>query len=162
MAVLQIILPAAIGLVYAGTGGWSAERWNAALAMMGFGGTSGVALMAYERGYNTYNPALRIPELEPPIDPPSAPPRPTDARDWNDWVRQSAAEIDLSLAEPPAGSRERFHLPENDGAYRREELLERTVHELRRLAEIHGWSPPGGRYVAKASLVDFLEGRQRL
>lgn len=149
VAVLQIILPAAIGLVYAGTGGWSAERWNAALAMMGFGGTSGVALMAYERGYNTYNPALRGPELGPPIDPPSAPPRP-------------AAEINLSLAEPPAATQERFHLPEDDSTYRREELLERTVHELRKLAELHGWSPPGGRYVAKASLVDFLEGRQRL
>ena len=33
----SLLLPVLIGLLYAGTGGWSAERWNGALAMMGLG-----------------------------------------------------------------------------------------------------------------------------
>jgi hypothetical protein len=47
-----------IGLLYAGTGGWSAERWNGALAIMGLGAA---AKGGYERGYHTYNPELRSP-----------------------------------------------------------------------------------------------------
>lgn len=51
-----LILPVLIGLLYAGTGGWSAERWNGALAIMGIGAG---ARAGYERGYNTLNPNLR-------------------------------------------------------------------------------------------------------
>lgn len=53
-----LLLPMAIGLLYAGTGGWSAERWNGALAIMGLGAAGKVG---YERGYSTYNPELRKP-----------------------------------------------------------------------------------------------------
>jgi hypothetical protein len=56
---VSLILPALIGLIYAGTGGWTAERWNAALAIMGLGAT---ARAGFERGYNTYNPDLRQPD----------------------------------------------------------------------------------------------------
>lgn len=52
---ISLILPVAIGLIYAGTGGWTAERWNTALAVMGLSVQRG----GYERGYNTYNPDLR-------------------------------------------------------------------------------------------------------
>jgi hypothetical protein len=54
----SLILPVLIGLLYAGTGGWSAERWNGALAIMGLGAA---AKGGYERGYATYNPELRTP-----------------------------------------------------------------------------------------------------
>ena len=54
-----LFLPVLIGLLYAGTGGWTAERWNGALAIMGMGG----ALKAgFSSGYNTYNPNLHRPE----------------------------------------------------------------------------------------------------
>jgi hypothetical protein len=53
---LTLILPVLIGLLYAGTGNWSAERWNGALAIMGLGGA---AKMGYEKGFGTYNPELR-------------------------------------------------------------------------------------------------------
>ena len=53
-----LFIPVLIGLLYAGTGGWSAERWNGALAIMGLGGA---ARMGYEKGWSTYNPALRDP-----------------------------------------------------------------------------------------------------
>jgi hypothetical protein len=53
-----LLMPVAIGLLYAGTGGWSAERWNGALAIMGLGAAGRVG---YERGYTTYNPELRKP-----------------------------------------------------------------------------------------------------
>jgi hypothetical protein len=59
----SVILPMLIGLLYAGTGNWTAERWNAALAIMGIGAG---AKAGYERGYNTFNPDLhREPYLEP-------------------------------------------------------------------------------------------------
>ena len=54
----SLLLPVLIGLLYAGTGGWTAERWNGALAMMGLGAA---AKGGYERGFNTFNPELRIP-----------------------------------------------------------------------------------------------------
>jgi hypothetical protein len=50
-----LLIPVIIGLLYAGTGNWSAERWNGALAIMGLGAA---ARGGYERGYNTYNPEL--------------------------------------------------------------------------------------------------------
>lgn len=53
------LLPVLIGLLYAGTGGWSAERWNGALAIMGLGAA---ARGGYEKGFNTLNPNLRNPE----------------------------------------------------------------------------------------------------
>lgn len=54
----SLIIPVLIGLLYAGTGGWSAERWNGALAIMGLGAA---AKGGWERGYQTYNPDLRSP-----------------------------------------------------------------------------------------------------
>jgi hypothetical protein len=54
----SLFLPVLIGLLYAGTGGWSAERWNGALAIMGLGAA---AKGGYERGFSTYNPSLREP-----------------------------------------------------------------------------------------------------
>jgi len=54
----SLFVPVLIGLIYAGTGGWTAERWNAALAIMGLGGA---ARMGYEKGYGTFNPDLRHP-----------------------------------------------------------------------------------------------------
>jgi hypothetical protein len=54
-----LFIPVLVGLLYAGTGGWTAERWNGALAIMGMGG----ALKAgFSSGYNTYNPNLHRPE----------------------------------------------------------------------------------------------------
>jgi hypothetical protein len=58
---LALLLPVMIGLIYAGTGGWTAERWNGALAIMGLGGIH----RAYRSGYETYNPDLHGPD-EPP------------------------------------------------------------------------------------------------
>lgn len=55
----SLILPVLIGLLYAGTGGWSAERWNGALAIMGLGAS---AKAGFERGFNTWNPDLRAPD----------------------------------------------------------------------------------------------------
>jgi hypothetical protein len=57
----SLFVPVLIGLLYAGTGGWSAERWNGALAIMGLGGA---AKMGYEKGFGTYNPDLRQPRDE--------------------------------------------------------------------------------------------------
>ena len=54
---VSLILPVAIGLLYAGTGGWSAERWNTAFAVMGLS----VAKKSYDQGYWTENPELRKP-----------------------------------------------------------------------------------------------------
>jgi hypothetical protein len=51
----SVILPVLIGLLYAGTGSWTAERWNGALAIMNLGAAMKVG---YERGYNTFNPEL--------------------------------------------------------------------------------------------------------
>jgi len=33
----SLLMPLVVGLIYAGTGGWTAERWNTAMAMMGIG-----------------------------------------------------------------------------------------------------------------------------
>lgn len=52
---LSMILPVAIGLLYAGTGNWSDSRWTGALAIMGIGPA---AKMGYERGYWTENPEI--------------------------------------------------------------------------------------------------------
>lgn len=52
----EFVAPIVIGLLYAGTGGWTAERWNTALGIMGM---SVMAKAGYEKGYNTYNPNLR-------------------------------------------------------------------------------------------------------
>jgi hypothetical protein len=57
-----LVLPVLIGLLYAGTGNWSAERWNGALAIMGLGAS---AKAGFERGFATYNPMLRDPKDEP-------------------------------------------------------------------------------------------------
>jgi hypothetical protein len=54
----SLILPMLIGLLYAGTGNWSAERWNGALAIMGLGAA---AKTGFVTGYRTYNPELRPP-----------------------------------------------------------------------------------------------------
>jgi hypothetical protein len=58
-----LFVPVLIGLLYAGTGGWTAERWNGALAIMGLGAS---AKVGFEKGYQTYNPDLRRPD--PPRD----------------------------------------------------------------------------------------------
>jgi hypothetical protein len=65
-------LPLLIGLLYAGTGNWTAERWNGALAIMGLGAS---ARVGFERGYNTFNPELHRPpyvhypqEFELPVE----------------------------------------------------------------------------------------------
>ena len=55
---VALVLPVLIGLLYAGTGNWSAERWNGALAIMGLGAASKAG---YERGFNTLNPELHRP-----------------------------------------------------------------------------------------------------
>ena len=54
-----LFIPVLIGLIYAGTGGWSESRWTGALAIMGLGGA---ARAGFERGYQTYNPDLRAPQ----------------------------------------------------------------------------------------------------
>jgi hypothetical protein len=59
---VSLIIPVIIGLLYAGTGNWTAERWNGALAIMGLGAA---ARGGYERGYNTYNPDLRAAGTRP-------------------------------------------------------------------------------------------------
>jgi hypothetical protein len=59
---VSLIIPVLIGLLYAGTGSWTAERWNGALAIMGLGAA---ARGGYERGYNTFNPDLRTPGSRP-------------------------------------------------------------------------------------------------
>ena len=53
-----LIVPVLIGLLYAGTGNWTAERWNGALAIMGLGAA---AKGGYQQGYNTYNPDIKQP-----------------------------------------------------------------------------------------------------
>lgn len=53
---IGLILPVLIGLLYAGSGNWSAERWNGALAIMGLGAS---ARAGYEKGFATYNPDLK-------------------------------------------------------------------------------------------------------
>ena len=54
-------MPVIIGLTIAGTGGWTAERWNTAMAVMGLGPA---VKLGYEKGYATYNPSLREPGKE--------------------------------------------------------------------------------------------------
>lgn len=60
----ELLLPVVIGLAIAGSGGWTAERWATALATMGLGGAQ---RLGYERGYATYNPALREPPGSEPM-----------------------------------------------------------------------------------------------
>lgn len=62
---LTVLLPVLVGLLYAGTGGWSAERWNGALAIMGLGAS---AKSGYTLGYFTYNPELRGSERRRGVD----------------------------------------------------------------------------------------------
>jgi hypothetical protein len=62
---ITLILPVFIGLLYAGTGNWSAERWNGALAIMGLGAA---AKSGYEKGYNTLNPDLHPQQQGRPRD----------------------------------------------------------------------------------------------
>jgi hypothetical protein len=52
---LPVLIPVAVGLLYAGTGNWSESRWTGALAIMGMGPA---AKMGYERGYWTENPGI--------------------------------------------------------------------------------------------------------
>ena len=52
----KMLFPAVLGLLYAGTGGWSEDRWNTAFLLMGLGPA---LKMEYERGYWTLNPKLR-------------------------------------------------------------------------------------------------------
>jgi hypothetical protein len=64
---IQLLLPVLVGFAIAGTGGWATDRWLAALPVMGLGPASKFAeqkgeLRGYERGFNTYNPALREPD----------------------------------------------------------------------------------------------------
>lgn len=54
-----LFLPVLIGLLYAGTGGWTEARWTGALAIMGLGGA---ARAGWEKGYGTYNPNLHRPD----------------------------------------------------------------------------------------------------
>jgi len=54
----ELLMPVIIGLAIAGTGGWTAERWNTAMAVMGLGPA---VKLGYEKGYATYNPSLREP-----------------------------------------------------------------------------------------------------
>jgi hypothetical protein len=54
-----LFIPVLIGLLYAGTGGWTESRWTGALAIMGLGGA---ARAGWERGFQTYNPNLHRPE----------------------------------------------------------------------------------------------------
>ncbi|MGA0848172.1 MAG: hypothetical protein ACO3PY_06165 [Pontimonas sp.] len=69
---VTLIAPILIGLLYAGSGNWSAERWNTALALMGLGGAARAGeRIGYTRGYGTFNPDLRphhSPEGDPPRD----------------------------------------------------------------------------------------------
>lgn len=60
----ELLLPVAVGLAIAGTGGWSVDRWLAALPVMGLGGAQ---RLGYERGFATYNPALREPPGSEPL-----------------------------------------------------------------------------------------------
>ena len=55
------LLPVAVGLAIAGTGGWSVDRWLAALPVMGI---SAARQAGYEKGYATFNPNLRGPEQQ--------------------------------------------------------------------------------------------------
>jgi hypothetical protein len=59
---IQLLLPVLVGFAIAGSGGWATDRWLAALPVMGLGPAS---KFGYERGFNTYNPALREPDSDP-------------------------------------------------------------------------------------------------
>jgi hypothetical protein len=52
---VSTLIPVAVGLLYAGTGGWTDARWTAALAIMGLGPA---VKFGYEKGYWTENPEL--------------------------------------------------------------------------------------------------------
>lgn len=55
---VELLLPVVIGLAIAGSGGWTEQRWLAALPVMGLGGAR---QLGFEKGFATYNPALRKP-----------------------------------------------------------------------------------------------------
>lgn len=62
----ELLLPVAMGLAIAGTGGWSSERWAWGLTVMGYGPAMKIQGQAsYQRGYWTLNPALREPAPTP-------------------------------------------------------------------------------------------------
>lgn len=52
---MELILPVVTGLLIAGTGGWTGERWGWGLTVMGFGPAM---KMKYDQGYWTPNPNL--------------------------------------------------------------------------------------------------------
>jgi hypothetical protein len=52
----KMVTPVVVGLIYAGTGDWSNERWIAALSLMSLGPAM---QLEYNRGYWTLNPKLR-------------------------------------------------------------------------------------------------------
>jgi hypothetical protein len=53
---LSSVLPILIGVLYAGSGGWTERRWETALLIMGYSAANKVG---YMRGYWTDNPAFR-------------------------------------------------------------------------------------------------------
>lgn len=56
----ELLLPVAMGLAIAATGGWSSERWAWGLTVMGYGPAMKMTSKAsYQQGYWTLNPALR-------------------------------------------------------------------------------------------------------
>ena len=68
---VQLLLPVIVGFAIAGTGGWATDRWLAALPVMGLGPVSKLGEQkGYEKGFNTFNPALRNP-AEPDSRPPT-------------------------------------------------------------------------------------------
>lgn len=52
---VSTLIPIAVGLLYAGTGGWTDARWTAALAIMGLGPA---VKFGYDKGYWTENPNI--------------------------------------------------------------------------------------------------------
>lgn len=52
---LHLLLPVVVGLLIAGTGGWTGERWGWGLTVMGLGPAM---KLKYNEGYWTPNPAL--------------------------------------------------------------------------------------------------------
>jgi hypothetical protein len=59
---MSSIIPIGLGLLYAGTGGWTERRWETALLIMGYSAANKVGFM---RGYWTDNPAFRRPADDP-------------------------------------------------------------------------------------------------
>lgn len=60
LAWAEMLLPLAIGLMIAGSGGWTSERWAWGLTVMGYGPAMKMRGRAsYQEGFWTLNPALR-------------------------------------------------------------------------------------------------------